>query len=92
MVQEWQPRFGRELQHALDEAVRRLREKVDGLYGDLGECEKLADLHFLAHELVDDQIGELSAADPGLSQPALLDLREQIGRYVHRVIERTRRC
>jgi hypothetical protein len=92
MVQEWRPRFGAELQRALDEAVRRLREKADVVYGSLGECEKLADLHFLAHELVDDQLGEIAAADPGLSQAALLDLREQIGRYVHRVIERTRRC
>lgn len=75
----------------LQKAVDRLREKVDAVYGEASESEKMADLHYLAHELVDRQMDELAAADPELVDGPLLDLREQVGRYVHRLIEETRR-
>ncbi|MEM1177254.1 MAG: hypothetical protein AAGM22_02820 [Acidobacteriota bacterium] len=74
----------------LQEAVDRLREKVDAVYGEASEMEKMADLHYLAHELVDRQMDELAEADPDLVDGPLLDVREQVGRYVHRLIEKTR--
>ncbi|MEM6794653.1 MAG: hypothetical protein AAF725_11785 [Acidobacteriota bacterium] len=82
--------FPKEIAAALQVAIDQLREKVDAAYGDSPEDEKMADLHYLAHELVDRQMSELAEADPSLEQGALLDLRERVGRYVHRLIERTR--
>lgn len=84
--------FPAEVSAGLDEAVRRLREKVDSVYSGSPESEKMADLHYLAHELVDQQMIDLAAADPSLEHGALLDLREQIGRHVHRLIEKTRQA
>lgn len=75
----------------LQEAVDRLREKVDSVYGDSSESEKMADLHYLAHELVDQQMADLAETDPSLEHGALLDLREKIRRHAHRLIEKTRR-
>lgn len=84
--------FSADLKENLREAVDRLRDKVDAVYADASESEKMADLHYLAHELVDRQMGELAADDPDLERGALLDLREQVGRHVHRLIEATRRA
>jgi hypothetical protein len=74
----------------LEEAVTRLRAKVDAVFEDSPESDKMADLHYLAHELVDQQMVELADEDPSLEQGALLHLREQVGRHVHRLIEKTR--
>ena len=90
MATQLQVSFPPEVAAGLQEAVDRLRQKVDAVYGDSTEEEKMADLHYLAHELVDRQMSELAEADPSLEHGALLDLREQVGRHVHRLIERTR--
>ena len=79
------------LETGLREAVERLRDKVDAVYSDASEAEKMADLHYLAHELVDQHLAELVEADPSQEQGALLDLREKVRRHVHRMIETTRR-
>ncbi|MEM9557628.1 MAG: hypothetical protein AAGC60_25445 [Acidobacteriota bacterium] len=84
--------FPAEIRSTLQAAVQRLREKVDAVYEDSAEHEKMADLHYFVHELVDQQMGELAADDPELEHGALLDLREQVARYVHRLIEDTRRA
>ncbi|MEM8933864.1 MAG: hypothetical protein AAGE94_21920 [Acidobacteriota bacterium] len=85
------PSFSPALKTGLQEAVERLREKVDAVYRDASESEKMADLHYLAHELVDQQVARVAEADPSLEDGALLDLRERVGRHVHRLIEATRR-
>lgn len=79
------------LEASLELAVERLREKVDAVYVDSDEAEKMADLHYLAHELVDQHMEELVERDPDLERSALLDLREQVARRVHRLIEGTRK-
>lgn len=84
--------FPDDLRQRLDEAVARLRSKVDSVYADSPEHEKMADLHYLAHELVDQEMAELADADKDLERGALLDLREKVGRHVHRLIERTRKA
>ena len=84
--------FSAELKAGLDEAIKGLREKVDAVYGDCCEEEKMADLHYLAHDLVDREMEVLVAGDPEIEQTAIVDLREQVGRYVHRLIEKTRRA
>ncbi|MEM1203659.1 MAG: hypothetical protein AAGN66_10560 [Acidobacteriota bacterium] len=89
MDNEFNVTFPAEIQTALEQAVDGLRAELDKLYGD-SEAEKMADLHYLAHELVDQQMSEIAAADPDQEQGALLDLREQVGRHVHRLIEATR--
>ena len=83
--------FSTELESGLVEAVKKLREKVDAVYGDCCEEEKMADLHYLAHDMVDREMDLLVAADPDVEQTALIDLREQVRRHVHRLIEKTRR-
>ena len=83
--------FPLEVAAGLQEAVDRLRDKIDAVYGDSTEIDRMADFHYLAHELVDQQMAELADADPSLERGALLDLREQIGRYVHRLVEQSRR-
>lgn len=75
----------------LQEAVERLRDKIDEAYADSTDLDRMADFHYLAHELVDQQMAELAVADPELERGALLDLREQVGRYVHRLVEQSRR-
>ncbi|MCG8455643.1 MAG: hypothetical protein MI919_05125 [Holophagales bacterium] len=80
-----------EVTAGLEQAVHRLRQKVDAVYGASEEAEKMADLHYLAHELVDRQMVDLADKDPSQEQGALLDLRERVARHVHRLIEKTRR-
>lgn len=92
MTAEWRPGFSEELQAGLAAAVHQLRERVDAVYCDTCETEKMADLHYLAHELVDREIEELVAAEPELEQAAIVDLREQVRRHVHRLIEKSRKA
>ncbi len=82
--------FPPEVALGLQEAIDRLRDKIDAVYGDSTEIDRMADFHYLAHELVDQQMSELAEGDPSLERGALLDLREQIGRYVHRLVEKSR--
>jgi len=84
-------KFPADLRERLEEAVSRLRAKVDAVYVDSTESEKMADLHYFVHELVDHELSELAASDSDLEHGALLDLREQVARHVHRLIEATRR-
>lgn len=84
--------FSSELESNLEKTVQGLREKVDAVYGDCCEEEKMADLHYLAHDIVDREMDLLLAADSELEQTALVDLREQVRRHVHRLIEKTRRA
>lgn len=90
-TQRLQVSFSAELERGLEEAVKRLREKVDAVYGDCCEAEKMADLHYLAHEMVDREMALLVEAEPEVEATALVDLREQVGRHTHRLIEKTRR-
>ena len=83
--------FPPEVASGLQQAVERLRDKIDSVYGESDEVERMADFHYLAHELVDQQMSELAEADPSLERGVLLDLREQVGRYVHRLVEQSRR-
>ena len=85
-------KFPADLRQRLDEAVHRLRAKVDTVYTDATESEKMADLHYFVHELVDHELSELSSGDSDLEHGALLDLREQVARHVHRLIEATRKA
>ena len=82
--------FPPEVALGLQKAIDRLRDKIDAVYGDSTEIDRMADFHYLAHELVDQQMSELAEGDPSLERGALLDLREQIGRYVHRLVEQSR--
>ena len=82
--------FPPQIAQGLQEAVDRLRDRIEDAYGDSTEIDKMADFHYLAHELVDQQMSELAEGDPSLERGALLDLREQIGRYVHRLVEQSR--
>lgn len=84
-------KFPADLRERLDQAVQKLRAKVDAVYADATEQEKMADLHYFVHELVDHELSELSSDDPELEHGALLDLREKVARHVHRLIEKTRR-
>ncbi|MDA8019419.1 MAG: hypothetical protein MPN21_18410 [Thermoanaerobaculia bacterium] len=84
-------KFPPHLRERLDEAVSRLRAKVDAVYVEATEAEKMADLHYFVHELVDHELSELSDGDTALEHGALLDLRERVARHVHRLIESTRR-
>lgn len=84
--------FSAELERGLEEAVTRLRAKVDAVYGDCCEEEKMADLHYLAHDLIDREMDLLVAGDSEVEHTALVDLREQVRRRVHRLIEKTRRA
>lgn len=92
MKTEWQAGLSAELEQSLGEAVKRLRAKVDVVYCETCESEKMADLHYLAQELVDQQMEDLAAAGPELEMAALVDLRERVRRHVHRLIEQTRRA
>lgn len=83
--------FPPEVASGLQQAVERLRDKIDAAYADSDESDRMADFHYLAHELVDQQMAELAESDPSLERGALLDLREQVGRYVHRLVEQNRR-
>lgn len=85
-------KFPSDLRERLDEAVTKLRAKVDTVYVDSTEAEKMADLHYFVHELVDHELSELADADSELEHGALLDLREQVARHVHRLIEATRQA
>ena len=78
------------LEASLELAVQRLRDKVDAVFTGSDEAEKMADLHYLAHELVDQHMEALVDKDPDLERSALVDLREQVARRVHRLIEATR--
>jgi hypothetical protein len=84
--------FSAELERGLGEAVKKLREKVDAVYGDCCEEEKMADLHYLAHDIVDREMDLLVAADPEVENTGLVDLREEVRRHIHRLIEKTRRA
>lgn len=84
--------FSAELESGLQTAVAKLREKVDAVYGDCCEEEKMADLHYLAHDIVDREMDLLVAADPEVENTGLVDLREQVRRHIHRLIEKTRRA
>ena len=83
--------FPPEVAAGLQEAVERLRDKIDSVYAESQEIERMADFHYLAHELVDQTMAELAESDPSLERGALLDLRDQVGRYVHRLVEQSRR-
>lgn len=80
-----------ELESSLERAVVRLREKVDAVYENSDESEKMADLHYLAQELISQHLAEMVSHDPELEPSAMPDLHEQVARRVHRMIETTRR-
>ncbi|MEL7061594.1 MAG: hypothetical protein AAGN46_16330 [Acidobacteriota bacterium] len=84
--------FSAELEQRLADAVERLRSKVDDVYRESSEAEKLADLHYLAFELVDVQMDQIADEHPQMADGALLELRERVARRVHLLIERTRRA
>jgi hypothetical protein len=92
MKTEWQAGLSAELEQSLEEAVKRLRAKVDAVYCETCESEKMADLHYLAQELVDQEMEAVVAGEAEPEAAALLELRERVRRHVHRLIEATRRA
>ncbi len=74
-----------ELQELIESTLRAVREEADGIYHDQGEDVKKADLHYLIHEKLELALGRVE-----MSEVEKAELRREVGRPLHLLVERGR--
>jgi len=80
----------KQLLRALKNAVDRFLEEAVGIYAGASEEVMMADVHQVAHEILDRQLALYASTNIDADPSEVEQTRQSMGRYVHLLIEKAR--
>lgn len=71
-------------------AVQKFKREADQVYKGKPIELKMAELHSVAHEIVDRQIAKMAQREPDVTEKEVEETKRDLARLVHLLIEKER--